>query len=94
MALMESMASHVPVVSTRVGMSVDLIRDGETGALVDTLDMRVLADRALAILALPDGAAAMRAAAREAVAVADWGVVGRRHLEEVWTPLLGDGARP
>lgn len=94
MALMESMASHVPVVSTRVGMSVDLIRDGETGALVDTLDMRVLADRALAILALPDGARAMRAAAREAVAVADWGVVGRRHLEEVWTPLLGDGARP
>jgi hypothetical protein len=35
----------------------------------------------------------MRAAAREAVAVADWSVVGRRHLEEVWTPLLGDGGR-
>lgn len=88
MALMESMASHVPVVSTRVGMSVDLIRDGITGALVEGEDMGRLSARALEILALPDHALALREAAREAVKIADWSVVGRRHLDEVWTPLL------
>jgi glycosyltransferase involved in cell wall biosynthesis len=88
MALMESMASHVPVVSTRVGMAVDLIQDGVTGALIDDFDMRHLAARARAILMSTDQASAMRVAARQAVRVTDWSVVGQRHLDEVWTPLL------
>lgn len=92
MALMESMCSHVPVVSTPVGMAPDLITDGVTGALVDGPDASEIAARALGILALPDKAAAMKAAAKEAVKVTDWSVVGRRQLEEVWRPLLA--ARP
>ncbi|MCZ7660942.1 MAG: glycosyltransferase family 4 protein [Xanthobacteraceae bacterium] len=88
MALMESMASGVPVVSTRVGMAPDLIRDGETGALVAVDDVEAIATRARELLALPAHAAALKAAAREAVKVADWSVVGRRHLEEVWRPLM------
>lgn len=88
MALMESMASGVPVVSTRVGMAPDLIRDGETGALVAVDDIEAIANRARELLALPAHAAALKAAAREAVKVADWSVVGRRHLEEVWRPLM------
>jgi hypothetical protein len=88
MALMESMASGVPVVSTRVGMSPDLIVDGVTGALVEGEDMDALVARALDLLQLPDAGAALRAAAREAVKVADWSVVGRRHLDEVYRPLL------
>ena len=92
MALMESMSSHVPVVSTRVGMAPDLIRDGVTGALVDGWEAREIAARAMTILGLPDRAGAMKTAAREAVKVTDWSVVGRRQLEEVWRPLLADGA--
>lgn len=88
MALMESMASGVPVVSTRVGMAPDLIRDGETGALVAVDDVEAIATRARELLALPAHAAALKVAAREAVKVADWSVVGRRHLEEVWRPLM------
>lgn len=88
MALMESMASGVPVVSTRVGMSPDLITDGVTGGLVDGEDMDRLAARALELLALPNRAAVLRDAARVAVKIADWSVVGRRHLEEVYRPLL------
>ena len=37
-ALVESMATGVPVVSTRVGMSPDVIRDGFNGFLVDIED--------------------------------------------------------
>jgi glycosyltransferase involved in cell wall biosynthesis len=91
MALMESMSSGVPVVSTRVGMAPDLIRDGVSGALVDVDDVDALARRASGLLALQDGAAALRAAAREDVKVADWSVVGRRHLHEVWQPLMNGG---
>jgi glycosyltransferase involved in cell wall biosynthesis len=88
MALMESMASGVPVVSTRVGMAPDLIVDGVTGALAEVGDVEAILEKALGLLALPDRGAALRAAAREAVQVTDWSVVARRHLEEVWRPLL------
>jgi glycosyltransferase involved in cell wall biosynthesis len=92
MALMESMASGVPVVSTRVGMAPDLIVDGVSGALVPTDDVDALAQAARRLIALPDRAAELTAAAREAVKVADWSVVARRHLDEVWAPLMA-GAR-
>jgi len=88
MALMESMASHVPVVSTRVGMSPDLIADGTSGMLVDVDDIGGLVAGVRTVLSLPDGGAEMKSAAREAVMVADWNVVGRRYLHEVWMPLL------
>jgi glycosyltransferase involved in cell wall biosynthesis len=93
MALMESMSSLVPVVSTRVGMAPDLIADGVTGALVEVGDVDAIVRRARDLVSLPDGGGALRAAAREAVMVADWSVVARRHIDEVWRPLLaGTGA--
>lgn len=92
MALMESMSSHVPVVSTRVGMAPDLIEDGVSGALVEVDDIEALVARARALLAAPDGGVALKLAARKAVAVADWRVVGQRYLDEVWRPLI-DPAR-
>jgi glycosyltransferase involved in cell wall biosynthesis len=88
MALMESMSAHVPVVSTRVGMAPDLITDGVSGALVEAGNAAAVAAAARTLLALPDGGQALRIAAREAVQVADWSVVGRRQLEEVWRPLI------
>lgn len=89
MGLMESMSSGVPVVSSRVGMAPDLVTDGVCGALTDPEDAAAVAARAAAILALPPASAeAMRRAAREAVKVADWSVVGREHWEKVYRPLL------
>ena len=87
MALMESMSSHVPVVSTQVGMAPDLIADGVSGALVAVDDVEAIAEAAHRLLALPERAAALKIAAREAVLVTDWSVVARRHIDEVWRPL-------
>ncbi len=87
MALMESMASGVPVVSTAVGMAPDLIEPGVSGGLVESEDVEGLCAASRAILEAPDGGAALRAAAREAVAVCDWRIVGRDHLEKVYRPL-------
>jgi glycosyltransferase involved in cell wall biosynthesis len=49
--VLESMAAGVPLVSTRVGQAVDLVRDGENGWLVDVEDVGALADRLAAIAA-------------------------------------------
>ena len=89
MALMESMASHVPVVSTPVGMAPDLLAAPGTGRLVDAPDPEQIAAAALAVLRLPDpDLTKMKTAARTVVGVADWSVVARRQLDEVWSPLL------
>jgi glycosyltransferase involved in cell wall biosynthesis len=93
MGLMESMASGVPVVSTRVGMAPDLILDQTTGGLARPEDAEDIADKALGLLSLPKWVlAGLRSRAREAVQVCDWSVVGRRHFEEVYRPLLADAS--
>ena len=85
--IMEGMASGVPVVSTKVGMASDLIRDGVTGGLVDAVSAEAIVAKGLHILHagnLND----LRVEAREAVAVADWSIVGRDHWHKVYQPAL------
>jgi glycosyltransferase involved in cell wall biosynthesis len=88
MGLMESMASHVPVVSTRVGMAPDLIEDGLTGWLAD-IDAGSIAERALVALARPEPQAVL-AAARRRVACCDWQVVADSHWRLVYEPLIAE----
>ncbi len=87
MGLMESMASGVPVISTSVGMAPDLLRDAQTGGLVDSGSAADIADKALQILYSGD-LNGIKLRAREAVAVADWSVVGRDHWLKVYEPAL------
>ncbi len=51
--MLESMASGVPIVSTRAGQATELIDDGVNGRLVDVEDAEALAD-ALADDRLPE----------------------------------------
>src|SRR5271166_624934 len=50
---LEAMACRRPVVSTRVGGSVDVIEEGVNGHLVDIGDTKALANRLLRVLNLP-----------------------------------------
>lgn len=88
MGLMESMASGVPIVSSKVGMAPDLIEPGVTGGLVPSEAITAFSQEAKQILELPDRARIMRNKARNAVSVADWQVVGAQHYERVYKPLL------
>jgi glycosyltransferase involved in cell wall biosynthesis len=49
-AILESMASGVPLVSTKVGMAPDVIKDGENGYLVDVEDVEGLYARACEVI--------------------------------------------
>ena len=91
MGLMESMSTHVPVVSTNVGMAPDLIEDGLTGGLDLSITPEGLAAKARAILDPSVDHVALTKRARDKVMVCDWSVVGKRHYEEVYLPLMADG---
>lgn len=88
MGLMESMSANVPVVSTNVGMAPDLIEDGVTGGLDLSITPEGLANKARSILDPSVDRVTLTKRAREAVMVCDWSVVGMRHYEEVYLPLM------
>ena len=65
LALMEGMASGLPIIATRVGGVPDMIAHGETGWLVAANDPEDLAARIQQVIATPGELARMGAAARK-----------------------------
>ena len=90
MALLESMSSGVPLISTRVGMCIDLIRDAENGFLTDVEDFDSLAARAVEIR---EDAELRRSVIENALLTAHnhtWSSIAKRYHEEVYRPLTVD----
>ncbi len=87
-AIMESMAAGVPLVSTRVGMAEDVIRDGVNAGLVEPEDVAGLYERGLSAIQDRDHRDALIKAGRESVHAYDWRHVARAHYEQVYRPLL------
>ncbi len=90
MALMESMATHVPVVSTRVGQAEDLIPNTALNGLVEVDDVKTMCEQASALLAAtPEQRTARALKARETVVQGfDWRHIARQHYEQVYRPLM------
>ncbi len=65
--LLEAMAAARPVVATRTGAIPEIIRDGETGLLVDPGDASQIKEAVLHILDHPEKAEAMGKMARQTV---------------------------
>lgn len=90
--VLESLASGVPLVTTRVGQAVDLVRDGENGLLVAVDDVDALAAGLVRIAGDPALVAAFRAAGRATAELNSYDALAPR-----WRALLegfaphGDG---
>jgi glycosyltransferase involved in cell wall biosynthesis len=69
-AVLEAMATGIPLVTTRVGQAADLVRDGENGYLVDVGDAAGVADRAGHVAEVPEVDLERLAAAGRRTAVA------------------------
>ena len=52
-AVLESMATGIPLVTTRVGQATDLVRHGENGYLADVGDAEAIAEWAATVAAVP-----------------------------------------
>jgi glycosyltransferase involved in cell wall biosynthesis len=66
-AVREAMASGLPVVATDVGGTRDVVRDGETGILIEPDDDAALADAVRSLLADPEWARGLGSAGRALV---------------------------
>ena len=79
LSVLEAMASATPVVCSSVGGVAEIVRDGETGFLVEPGDVAGLRDRVAQVLADPRLARRLGANARDAVLERfTWDAVARR----------------
>ncbi len=78
------MATGVPLISTKVGMAVDLIKNGENGFLVDIESSDGLAECALKVLDNPNLKNKLVNNGRVTVANYDWKVLAKRYEEVLY----------
>ena len=85
--LLESMASGIPVVSTPVGMAVDLIEDMENGGLADNFNPKSISMKVLEIINSQEKNKIINSALVRILEY-DTQVVANQILNEIYMPLL------
>lgn len=83
LALLEAMATGLPIVATRVGAAPDLLEDGVSALLVEPADAEALADAVRRLLDDPDLRHRLGGGARERAAEHTW-----ERLAPVYVELL------
>ncbi|MFQ5873147.1 MAG: glycosyltransferase family 4 protein [Dehalococcoidia bacterium] len=86
--VLESMASGVPVVSTRVGMPADMLENGVNGFLVDVEDVDGLASSTAELIERPELRRRIGETGLRTIQPYDWSAIGRRYVEELYRPIL------
>lgn len=83
-AVLECMATGTPLISTRVGMAVDVIQHGKNGYLTDLEDISALADHALMLIKNPSIRMQISEAAKHTALRYDWPVIAPRYARELY----------
>jgi glycosyltransferase involved in cell wall biosynthesis len=83
-ALRESMASAVPVVSTRMGLAADVIEPGVNGLMTEVADSAGLAKLIVELIETPATRARVTERALQDVRALDFAVIAARHRDEVY----------
>lgn len=87
-ALLESWATGVPVVSTRVGMPADLIEHGKNGMLAEVEDSGALVQHTMTLLEDAEWRKRCILQGMEDVKRYSWPVIAERHLQQLYIPFL------
>lgn len=81
LAVLEAMASGLPVVATAISGNTDVVVEGENGLLVNPADEVALADGVLRVLKHKATQDLMRMRARESAASYAWGSVAKQYVK-------------
>ena len=87
-AVLESLASGVPLVSTRVGMAPDVIQHGRNGMLADLEDVDMLAEHAARVIEQDELRNQLIVNGLNDITYYDWTYIAARYYNELYTPLL------
>jgi len=87
--VLESMASGVPVVSTRAGMPADMIENGVNGFLVDIEDVDGLMVCTAELIEHPGLRRRIAEHAWQTIQPYDWSVLAQRYADELYRPIMG-----
>jgi glycosyltransferase involved in cell wall biosynthesis len=84
---LESMASGVPLVSTRTGMPVDMIENGKNGFLVDVEDVDGLVNCTTELINNPSFRQRLADNALETIQKYNWPILSKRYVSELYDPM-------
>ena len=93
LAVLEAMASRLPIVATAISGNIDVVVEAENGCLTEPADADALASAIIRVLGNADGHARMRDGARATALRYSWDSVARQYLEVYAEAIAGTRAR-
>ncbi len=87
-AILESTATGVPIVSTKVGIVPEVIKDGENGFIAEVDDVAGLFDKSTEVLGNEETAQRLRRNGLETVKEFSWDIIAERYYNEIYSRLL------
>ncbi len=87
-AILESMASSVPIVSTKVGMAPDIISNGENGYLAEVDDVDMLYKEVLTLIQDKDLAIKFKMNGKKIAKNYDWQYIASRYQKKLYNKLI------
>ncbi len=87
-AVVESLASGVPLVSTKVGMALDIIQEGKNGFLCEIEDVDEIVDKSISIIENVTSTTKMIENGLEMVQQFSWRNIARKYQKDLYLTLL------
>ena len=87
-AILESLASGVPIISTKVGMAPDIIIDNENGFLVDIENIDLLYEKSCELIDNKNLKNKFIQNGLKAIKNYDWQIIAKQYYKELYKELL------
>jgi glycosyltransferase involved in cell wall biosynthesis len=87
-AILESMATGVPVISTKVGMAAEIIKEGKNGFLAEIDDVASLSEKASSIIENKSLANKIVNNALDTIKKYSWEEISRKYYEKIYINFL------